>query len=281
MSKGLQKKSDSGVIFLAVKHNSLVRESKGPKEGFEEIEVENPRTKEKVKKYIERFSAVEGVVSKIEWYDTEQKYENRYQGWKIHIDANEDQVVLDLPFSSIPASRFMKLAENINWSKPVEFRAWKDAKRDATAFWVGQNNESVPQKYTADNPGDCPPPIQNARGKWNYDAQMDFLFNRMKDVVIPAVQAANAWRTEGKAEAKTKDKPEPDNGIDESTSEDSWDFEELKERAAELVSQTKDYEESNLLADYFGAVSWDEVEKMPLPVLKAVRDKIVDKIVPF
>lgn len=274
--KGLQKKTDSGVIFLAVKHNSLVRESKGPREGFEEIEVENPRTKEKVKKYIERFSAVEGMVTKIEWYDTEQKYENRYQGWKIHIDANAEQVVLDLPFASIPASRFMKLAENIDWSKPVEFRAWKDVKRDATAFWVGQNNDSVPQKYTADNPGDCPPPIQNARGKWNYDAQMDFLFNRMKDVVIPAVQEANKWRVEG----KESESSEPASAVTESSDTD-FDFDKLKETVTELADQTVGKEEVDILNEYFGADTWEQVQAMPIPVLKAVHAKIVDDVTPF
>lgn len=273
MVKGLQKKADSGVIFLTVKYNSLVRESKGPREGFEEIEVENPRTREKVKKYIERFSAVEGAVTKVEWYDTEQRYENRYQGWKIHIDANEDAVVLDLPFSSIPASRFMKLAENIDWTKPVEFRAWKDVKRDATAFWVGQNNESVPQKYTADHPGECPPPVQNARGKWNYDAQMDWLFERMKDVVIPAVEAANAWRADGKPPEEAAGSKPP--------AEDTFDFNELRERAAELADQSSRGDEAEILRSYFGADSWEEVEKMPLPILKTMRDKIVDQIVPF
>lgn len=271
--KGLQKKSDSGVIFLAVKHNSLVRESKGPKEGFEEIEVDNPRTKEKVKKYIERFSAVEGMVTKIEWYDTEQKYENRYQGWKIHLDAAGDPVVLDLPFSSIPASRFMKLAENINWAKPVEFRAWKDIKRDATAFWVGQDNESVLQKYTKDNPGECPAPTQNARGKWNYDAQMDWLFGRMKDVVVPAVEKANAWRVEGK-----ESEPAGDTNGDAPA---DFDFDDLHEKVTELAEQDTKGDEKAILVKYFGAETWEEVQAMPIPVLASVKTTIVDKILPF
>lgn len=273
--KGLQTKTDSNVVFLAVKHNSLVQESKGPKEGFEEIEVENPRSKEKVRKYIRRYSAVEGAVTKLEWYDTEQKYENRYQGWKIHMDANGTPVVLDLPFSSVSASRFMKLAENIDWSKPVEFRAWKDRNGDKTAFWVGQNNESVPQKYTRDNPGDCPPPVQNFKGDWKYDAQVEFLFKKMNEVVIPAVQAANAWRTEGKREdPKDTSKPEAAPAIE-------FDMDELKERVTELAAQTVGKDENDILAEYFGADSWADVAKIPVPVLKTVYSKIVDDITPF
>lgn len=272
--KGLQEKTDSGVIFLAVKHNSLVQESKGPREGFERIEVENPRTKEKVEKYIKRYSAVEGMVTKIEWYDTEQKYENRYQGWKIHMDAKEVPVVLDLPFSSIPASRFMKLAENIDWAKPVEFRAWKDLGGNKTAFWVGQGNDSVPQKYTRDNPGDCPPPVQNFKGDWKYDAQVEFLFKRMKEVVIPAVEKANAWRADG------KDK-KPETAETAPAGSNGFSMDDLKEQVKELADQQVGKTEKDILAQYLGADTWEEVEKMPVPVLKTVYAKIVDDITPF
>ena len=277
--KGLMEKTDSGVIFLAVKHNSLVQESKGPRQGFEEIEVENPRTREKVKKFIKRYSAVEGMVTKLEWYDTEQKYENRYQGWKIHMDAKDVPVVLDLPFASIPASRFMKLAENINWSKPVEFRAWKDLRESKTAFWVGQGNESVPQKYTRDNPGDCPPPVQNFKGDWKYDAQIEFLFKRMQEVVIPAVQAANAWRVEGKTEKNHGHTVESSDVA--ATASNGFDLDELKERVTELAAQHIGKDEKDILAEYFGAGSWADVEKIPVPVLKTVYSKIVDDITPF
>lgn len=284
--KGLQKQTESNVVFLAVKHNSLIRESKGPRAGFEEIEVENPRTREKVKKYIERFSSVEGMVTKIEWYDTEQKYENRYQGWKIFMEAKDVPVVLDLPFASIPASRFMKLAENIDWSKPVEFRAWRDLKRDATAFWVGQDNDTVPQKYTAQNPGDCPPPVQNSRGKWNYDAQMDFLQKRMNEAVIPAVQKANAWRVDGKAEQQPEtsqqellNEGEPDTATYETNGEFSFDA--LKENLAELSDQKPGVGKDDLLEEYFGTRKWSEVLELPVDILQAARKKIVDAIVPF
>lgn len=286
--KGLQKKSESDVVFLAVKYGSLVRESKGPREGFVEHEVTNPRSGEKIKKYIERFSAVEGTVTKIEWYDTEQKFENRYQGWKIHIEAKEDTVILDLPFASIPASRFMKLAENIDWSKPVEFRAWKDLKRDSTAFWVGQDNKSVPQKYTAANPGVCPLPIQNARGKWNYDAQMDFLQKQMNETVIPAVQGANAWRVDGKEKPKeekgelfaddTEQGEEPESVYD---TNGEFSFEVLKANLAELSDQKPDASKDDLLEEYFGTRKWSEVQALPVDILQAARKKIVDAIVPF
>ena len=84
----------------------------------------------------------------------------------------------------------MKLAENIDFSQPVEFSAWQDTKTDKTAFNVKQGGKSVPQKYTQDDPGDCPPPVQSKLGKWNFDAQEEFLFDRMENVVIPMVNEA-------------------------------------------------------------------------------------------
>jgi hypothetical protein len=94
----------------------------------------------------------------------------------------------------------MKLAENLNFNKPVEFSAWHDTKDDKTAFVVKQNGQSVPQKYTRDNPNGCPEPAQRGRqGKWDYTEQEDFLYERMINVVIPAVEQAEAARGLGQS----------------------------------------------------------------------------------
>lgn len=192
--KGLQERSDAGVVFLAIKHFSLCEESKTEREGFSPVEVKNPRTGATSIKYIKRYKAVEAMVKKIEWRDVPWEDRN-YQSWKIHLDAAGTPCTLDIAFESNACSRFMKMAENIDWSQPVEFAAWK-SQDDKTAFSVKQNGQNVPQKYTRDNPGDCPPPVQNRTGKWNYDAQTDFLYDRMMNVVIPKVDAAAAIRAE-------------------------------------------------------------------------------------
>lgn len=187
--KGLQEQTDTGTIYLVVKHSCICQESKSPQEGFEPIEVKNPRTGETITKYIKRYKTVEALISKVEWYDTEEKYENRFIGWKIHMDAAGVPCVLDLPFDSRASNRFMKTAERLDFSEPVEFRAWHDAKSDSTAFYIGQNGKAIPQTYTQENPGDCPPPVQNpVSKKWNFDKQKEFLHARMIDAVIPAVE---------------------------------------------------------------------------------------------
>ena len=195
--RGFQERSENNGKFFVVKHNTICEESSKEKPGFVPVEVMNPQTKEVTIKFIKPYAALEAMVTRIEWRDTEDKYEQRYMSWKIHLDANGEKGVLELPFQSRVSSRFMKLAENIDFTRPVEFRAWRDQKSDGTAFFVGQReNEddeksaSVPQKYTKENPGECPPPVQRLGGKWNFDDQMEFLHGQMINVVIPRVAAA-------------------------------------------------------------------------------------------
>lgn len=193
--KGLQEKTSAGTTFLVIKHHSLCEESKTERPGFEQITVYNPRTitpekplGDPITKYIKKYAGVEALICKVEWYDTEEKYDQRYQGWKIHLNAAGVPCVLDLPFNSRAAGRFMRLAENLDFSEPVEFSAWYDAKNDATAFNVKQFGKSVQQKYTKDNPGDCPQPEKNFQGKLNFDKVNEFLYGRMINVVVPTVE---------------------------------------------------------------------------------------------
>lgn len=197
--RGFQERSENTGKFFLIKHNTICEESSKEKSGFRPVEVMNPQTKEVSIKFIKPYGALEAMVTRIEWRDTEDKYEQRYMSWKIHLDTGSEKGVLELPFQSRVSSRFMKLAENIDFSRPVEFRAWRDQKTESTAFFVGQreNEEdeksiSVPQMYTKDDPGECPPPVQRLGGKWNFDDQMEFLHERMIHVVIPRVEAARA-----------------------------------------------------------------------------------------
>ena len=194
--KGFQERSEGSGKFFVIKHNTICEESSKEQPGFKPVEVMNPSTGEVVHKFIKPYAALEAMVTRIEWRDTEDRYEQRYMSWKIHLDADGQKGVLEIPFESRTSSRFMKLAENIDFRRPVEFRAWKDQKTEGTAFYVGQrvNDDdeksiSVPQKYTKENPGDCPVPVKRLGGKWNWDDQMEFLHERMMNVVVPRLAA--------------------------------------------------------------------------------------------
>src|SRR5258708_4955007 len=141
--KGLVPQQSRDTIYLMVKYHCICAVSKKPREGFEAIKDVDVSTGEEITKYIKRYD-IEGIVQKIEWRDTKQQYQNRFMSWRIQIDANGVPVVLEIPWKSAPSDRFMKLAENIDFTKPVEFRAWKDTKgkTDKTGFAVFQEGQN-------------------------------------------------------------------------------------------------------------------------------------------
>lgn len=195
--RGAQERTQNDGTFYVIKHNCICQESKHEREGFEPVEVVNPQTRETSIKFIKRYQSLDGFITRIEYRDTEQQFDQRYVSWKIHLSLGGGRRgVLEIPFQSRMSSRFMKLAENIDFTEPVEFRAWKDTKTDSTAFYVGQGDDgsgktiSVRQLYTKDDPDACPPPRQAMGGKWNFDDQMTFLHDQMMNVVIPRVEAA-------------------------------------------------------------------------------------------
>jgi hypothetical protein len=204
---GLKERTDNNTAYLLVKHHSLILESKEPREGYEPIEVTNPKTNEQIIKFIKRYAAVDGLIKKIEWYDTKDSYQTRFMGIKIHIADAGEYFQLDLPFNSRPYDSFSKLAENIDYSKPVEFSVWHDRKQDTTAFAVRQDGVPVKWKYTREDMGECPQPTQDKFDKWDFSKQREWLYGRLMEVVIPHVEALNAF-----------DEPEPEySGVEEPT----------------------------------------------------------------
>lgn len=229
--RGFQERSTGNGKFFVIKHNTICEESAKEKPGFEPVEVMNPQTKEVSIRFIKRYAALEAMVTRIEWRDTGDQYDQRYTSWKIHLDADGDKGVLEIPFQSRASSRLMKLAENIDFTRPVEFRAWRDAKTESTAFFVGQREDeddeksiSVPQKYTRENPGDCPEPVKRLGGKWSFDDQMEFLHERMMSVVIPRIAAAQGAIAERNGHEEWNERPPDEDPYDQTPPDDDIPF---------------------------------------------------------
>ena len=181
-----------GMTYLVVKHHSLCEESKTPKEGFEPVEVFNPKTKETSTKYIDKWGAVTGFVTKLDVYDTKDTYPTRFQGFKIFID---DEVVLDLPQKTAAYDAFCKSCENIDYTKQVTFSAYHNRSKDRTGFSIKQGGESVEWNYTKDNMGDCPAWEIDEDGEPDTRKQRAFLKARVVDVAVPLIDAAQAARS--------------------------------------------------------------------------------------
>lgn len=219
--RGYVQKQESTGLRLTVKYGSICEISKQPREGFEEIKVPDVSTGEELTKHIRRYDTVEAMITDIEWRDTGKQYAVRFMSWRIHLrNAQGDPAVLELPFKSNASDRFMKLAENIDYARPVEFRAWKDTKgdKDKTAFYVGQRvNEAdeksvaVPQKYRRGDMGDCPEGVEEL-GEWNFVAQRKFLHGQMINVIIPKVKATVEMNQQNGAGGSEEDPFAEDDG---------------------------------------------------------------------
>lgn len=267
--KGLQEKNSDGV-FLQIKHHCICQESRSPREGFVPIDVKNVRTGETITKYIKRYRGVEALVKKIEWYDREHDG-TRFMGWKLLLDANGIACTLDFPFESRMGDRFMKTAENVDFARPVEFSAWKGPD-DKTALTIKQGGQNVPQKYTKDNPGECPVPVKGFNGKWNFDKQKEFLHKRMLEVVIPKLQAVN-----GQAHGQ------PDhvnaNGPDEPVDADTL-LKQVQSNLTDYATQEK-VTTTDAIEKWFGTRVWADVERMDLAQITKINDELADAVIPF
>lgn len=189
----IREESVNNYTYLVVKHHSLCEESKEPRNGFEEVEVFNPKTKEKLIKYIDKWTGgITGYITDIVYYNTEDKYDTTFQGFKINID---DEVIVDLPHKTPAYDTFCKLAENIDFTKKVTLAAYHNKTKDRTGFSVKQEGTNVEWKYTQEHMYDCPPWEKDEDGEWDSRKQRSFLKAKVIDEVIPKCKEAQAERT--------------------------------------------------------------------------------------
>lgn len=270
--------------YLKLKHGYLCQESKTEKEGWKKVEGEFDGTP--YKKWIRPYKAVNGYIDKIERYEREFSG-RKIRGWNITINDGDGHYMLDIPFASIKVnSRWMKLAESIDYNKPVRISGWLDKKTDSMAINIQQDGVTVPQKYTREDPGEMPEPTQRASGKWDYGAQEDFLVDRILRFVIPNVETIAAKRNGvDKPPEQPSEPPENASGLEDDDSHlDNGDgpIQDIR-RSVKALAGTKAVDnasEAQLLKDYFGTDKWNEVEMLPEGLLKAQAAKL-DQLIPF
>lgn len=271
---GLEDFDGGNGVFLKLKHGYLCQESKTEKEGWKKVEGEFDGTP--YKKWIRPYKSVSGYIDKIERYEREFSG-RKIRGWNITISDDGGRYVLDVPFTSVKVnSRWMKIAENIDYNKPVRISGWLDRKTDTMAMNIQQDGVTVPQKYTREDPGQMPEPIQRSSGKWDYGAQEDFLVERLIKFVIPNVEIIAASRNGvGKPQSNGNEPESHEAEIDGPTKN--------VRRLIKALAGTKAVDEANaetLMEQYFGTTKWEEVEKLPESFLTATVKKL-DDLIPF
>lgn len=198
---GLAKQSDSNIIYLEVKYYSLWRALKKQVDGCDIEMPTNPRTGEKVTKYGYKYRSVTGRATKLIWYDTGDKFAQRYFGFKLTIVDQDDTFVLDMPWRSQILRRFMRLARNIDWAKPFTLTIFKGKKKEKagsedTGIWFQQFGESVKSYHTVETPRGMPIATQDAMSHdWDFKPQERWLAEKLKNEIaadIDAIAAASA-----------------------------------------------------------------------------------------
>lgn len=185
--------------FLSIKHGGFCVENKddngnpAPAEGFREVEVKNVGTGKMMTKYIKTYSAVDGTIVKVEWYDRDTKY-GRFLGVHLHLKDATGRYIVDLPLNSSHYDSFTKVMENIDYARPITLVAFPDKyKENRTVLLFKQDDQNIQWKYTRHDMGDCPEPVQDSFGKWDFKAQREWLYNKLIHEVIPKVDALHAF----------------------------------------------------------------------------------------
>ena len=191
----LTKKAERAVTYLEVKHYCIWQQVKEKQAGCDVVVTTNPKTKENVTKFGYKFDEMTGHAVKIEKYDTEKKYATRYYGFKLHLMDGGEQYVLDMPYKSRILSRFMRCADNFDFTKPITLTVWKgynkERKEDETAIWFKQEGQTVKAFFTKDEPNGMPPgKYDDIEQKWDFAEQHRWLVKRFQEQIMPLVEAA-------------------------------------------------------------------------------------------
>jgi hypothetical protein len=186
------------VIYLEIKHYCLWQALKKHVNGCETLDVTNPTNGQTVTKFGYRYDTVTGHAVKMVKYDTERKYSKRYFGFKLHIADGGDRFVLDLPYNSQGLRRFLRVARNIDWNRPLSITVFKGKKSERgggeeTGIWFQQGGSTVKPYYTKEQPHGMPEAIyDDAEQKWDFRSQHRWLVERLKEETIPDIEEAAA-----------------------------------------------------------------------------------------
>lgn len=201
--------NERNLTYLKIADFSICEKYSSEQDGWEILKTKDNEGKEYTS-WIKRYKMVEGLITKIEFTKRTLPGKNiKVSSWDIHlydVDLNE-KYILQIPSTSPAASRFIKLAENIDPDLPVQISAWKDTSeaKAKQAFMIKQVGNNVPQKYTikdgklADyaNPNweDAPGVRLSKSGDKDWLEVEDFLFEKMETVVMPKFEKNEALMT--------------------------------------------------------------------------------------
>lgn len=198
--EGFNAKSErTSGIYLSVFDGSICQKSKTPVDGWEgPIKTQNPQTKEDVLTYCYRYDSVVARIIDVQKYQKTFDSGGKSSGFNITLLAGDKKATLQLTWIEPTLKRFLKVARNIDFTKPVRISVFpitkpSGKKSSAVSFKQGdgpdpQQWEKVEEFYNAQSE-DMPQPTQDDMdGSWDYKPQERFLGVRFAEDVLPKIK---------------------------------------------------------------------------------------------
>lgn len=225
----LTKKSELKTVFLQVKHNCLWQELKAKAPDCEEVTVTNPTSGAVSVKHGYKFHTVSGRAVRVEKYDTLKQYDTRYFGFKLFLRDGNDDYSIDMPYQGQFLRRFLRVAPNFDWGKPLSISVFKGKKKgggEELGVWFQQDGQTVKAFYNRENPNGMPEATQDPTTlEWDFRAQHRWLVDQFKENIIPAIYFAGRSLEELPTERQGSPIPTPESAqsaTSETAEGDGW-----------------------------------------------------------
>lgn len=193
------KRGPSGMIYFNVFDGTLCQKTKEARDGWEgPIKTINPQDKSDVFTYVMRYDSLVGRIIDVNKYKKEFDNGGKTSGFNITIMAGSKRGILQLTWIEHTLKRFLKVAPNIDFEKPIRISVWptKTAKgktKAAVSFKQGddpdpENWVSIPEFYNKENE-DMPKAIYDEdNDEWDDKAQNRFLGERFAADTLPKIK---------------------------------------------------------------------------------------------
>lgn len=167
--------------YVKIVDGSLCEKSKTQlTEKYELFQTKNPQTDEPVEYYIRRYKKISGLIDSLERVELEG---SKIFGWNLHMHDEDGNFSIFFKDDARVTDRLLKVFENIDLNEEVTISVWKDGD-GKPAITFEQNGENVPQKWVGGQEGNLPQP-KKTKGKWDYSAVGEFLYNNAMENIIP------------------------------------------------------------------------------------------------
>lgn len=199
---GTQKIYDKKRFYLSIIRGKLAERVKEGAEGAQIRTTENKTTGEKKIVYEVYYKSITGVLSDTWIHDSDFGEQLMIQ----LLPDDKSDVIVQIPFKSREARKFLLKLPNINIEKPITITPYNfedDNDKKVIGLNVHQSEIKIPDYYTFDQPNGYPLPQISEDGKMIYLDKDDFQILSLKQNKFLKEQLA-AWRLDN-----TKSDSEP------------------------------------------------------------------------